>query len=288
MISVIIPVYNEEESIAHDIDSVRKAMDASGMVYELIVIDDASTDRSGEIAKAKGARLVTHPFNKGVGAARKTGILNARYDIVATTDGDGTYPNHEMPGLAKLIGEYDMAVGARTGSQVHVSLIRWLPKFLIRKLAEYLTRHKIPDLNSGLRVFKKETALKYFYLLPDSHSWESTITLSFLFNGHPVKFVPVDYYKRMGGKSSFTPFRDTYNYISLIIRTVMYFNPLRIFIPLIAASLVLSALKFIFDICVYRHLSQTGIVLMTFTFNTMMIGLLADLIVTLSRKNPKN
>jgi glycosyltransferase involved in cell wall biosynthesis len=181
-----------------------------------------------------------------------------------------------MPGLAKLVGEYDMVVGARTGRTVHTSWVRWLPKFLIRKLAEYLTRNEIPDLNSGLRVFKKEAALKYFYLLPDSHSWESTITLSFLFNNHPVKFVSVDYYKRSGGKSSFTPFRDTYNYISLVIRTVMYFNPLRIFIPLTIVSAILSLAKAAFD--------MTGMMMLIFTFNVAMIGLLADLVVVSTRK----
>ncbi|MCM2266174.1 MAG: glycosyltransferase family 2 protein [Elusimicrobiales bacterium] len=284
MISVIIPVYNEAESIAHDIDSVHKAFEGTGLVYELLVIDDASTDGSGDAARAKGVRVITHKRNKGVGGARKTGIMEAKYDIVATTDGDGTYPNHEMPGLARLVGEYDMVVGARTGSKVYTSWIRWLPKYLIRQLAAYLTRHEIPDLNSGLRVFKKDVALKYFYLLPDSHSWESTITLSFLFNNHPVKFVPVDYYKRLGGKSSFTPFRDTYNYISLVIRTVMYFNPLRIFIPLTIVSAALSAAKCAFDICAYSHLSQTGMMMLIFTFNVVMIGLLADLVVVSTRK----
>jgi len=127
-------------------------------------------------------------------------------------------------------------------------------------------------------------ALKYFYLLPDSHSWESTITISFLINNHPVKFVPVDYYKRSGGKSSFTPFRDTYNYISLVIRTVMYFNPLRIFIPLTIVSAILSLAKTAFDMYVYSHLSQTGMMMLIFTFNVAMIGLLADLVVVSTRK----
>lgn len=284
MISVVIPVYNEEESIAHDIDTIKKAFEETGLRYEIIVVDDASTDRSGEIARAKGVRVITHEQNKGVGGARKTGIVAANYDIIATTDGDGTYPNHEMPRLANMIGKYDMVVGARTSANAYVSWIRWLPKLVIRKLAEYLVRYKIPDLNSGLRVFKKEIALRYLYMLPDSHSWESTITLIFLFNNHPVKFIPVDYYKRKSGKSSFTPFRDTYNYLLLVIRTVMYFNPLRIFIPLTFILLFLSLAKMIFDFYIYKHLSQTSVIMLGFTFNIMMIGLLADLIIMINRR----
>ena len=284
MLSVVIPIYNEADTIGADIDQIRDCLVKASIVHEIIVVDDGSKDNGGEIARQRNARVITHSVNRGVGAGRKTGILNAKYSIIATTDGDGTYPNHEMPKLLSYLPEYDMAVGARTGDNVYTSLIRFLPKFLIRKVAEYLTASKIPDLNSGLRIFKKETALKYFYLLPNSHSWESTITIAFLSNNNPIKFMPVDYFKRKGGKSSFTPFRDTYNYISLVVRTVMYFNPLRIFMPTIALFVLLAAASALVDIFVYVHISATTLVILMLTLNLIITALLADLIVTTNRK----
>jgi len=208
-VSIIIPAHNEEAALGSDIDLIRKTMKEANIDYELIVIDDGSTDKTAEIAKQKEAILVQHKVNKGVGAARKTGILNAKSNIVVTTDADATYPNQDIPKLLEFINEYDMVIGARIGKNaIKESIVRRIPKFLIRKLASYMSRTNIPDLNSGLRVIRKDVALKYFYLLPDSHSWESTITLAFLCNGQQVKFVPIDYYKRKG-KSTFHPINDT-------------------------------------------------------------------------------
>src|SRR5258706_441233 len=126
-------------------------------------------------------------------------------------------------------------------------ILRRPVKFLIRRLASYMAGYPIPDLNSGLRIIRKSVALKYFYLLPNTHSWESTITLAFLCNHQKVKYIPIDYFKRSGGTSSFHPVKDTYNYISLIIRTIMYFNPLRIFLPLFLFILLPGLIKSIID-----------------------------------------
>src|SRR5437773_10866088 len=136
-----------------------------------------------------------------------------------------------------------MVIVARRVEKGTFFFIRKPAKFFIRKVASYLSGVSIPDLNSGLRVIKKTVALKYFYLLPNTHSWESTITLAFLCNHQKVKFVPIDYFKRSGGVSSFHPVKDTYNYISLMIRTIMYFNPLRMFLPLSFFIFIVGATK---------------------------------------------
>lgn len=287
LLSVILPAYNEEDCILQTIDDVSKYLTEQGITFEIIVVDDGSTDRTGELARQRNVRYVAHRKNYGVGAARKTGILNAKGMYVATTDVDGTYPNDQMGVLFKhlLENNCDMVVGARIGKNVVRELPhRWLPKFFIRKLASYMSQHSIPDLNSGLRVFRKEVALKYIYLLPDSHSWESTITLAFLCNKQYVKFLPIDYFARKGGKSSFAPIKDTYNYISLVIRTVMYFSPLRVFIPLSFLTIAIAIIKMIYDWNVYQKIGSLDAILFLSGILMILVGLIADLIVVSSRK----
>jgi glycosyltransferase involved in cell wall biosynthesis len=285
-VSFILPCYNEAESVAEEIDKVRGALEKAKIPYEFIVIDDGSTDDTGKIAEAKGVRVIRHPKNRGVGAGRKSGILAAKYEWVMTTDADGTYPAEPIPAMVDLMGDgkYDMVVGARTMEKGTAYLLRLPAKFFIRKLACYLTRENIPDLNSGLRIFKKSVALKYFYLLPDSHSWESTITLAFLCNHQNVKYLPITYFKRTGGTSSFHPIKDTYNYISLVIRTVMYFNPLRIFLPLVSILIVTSVIKTVYDWFVHHQIGGLDVTLMLAALVVLVSGLLADLMVVLSRK----
>ena len=283
-VSVVIPAYNEERGIADDVRAVHAAFKPTGRPYEVIVVDDGSKDKTAESARAAGEiRLVRHRRNRGVGAARKTGILEARYDLIVTTDGDGTYPNDRMPEMVEQLASNDMVVGSRTGKNVVVSWVRFFPKWVIRRLACYLTRTEIPDLNSGLRAFRRKTALRFFYLLPDSHSWEATITLAFLCNHQNVSFLPVDYYDRKG-ISSFHPIYDTYNYISLVIRTIMYFNPLRIFIPLSFLAGAASFSKMAFDFLHYRHIGGFDVFLMVSTVLFVCTGLLADLMVVLNRR----
>ena len=283
-VSVVIPAYNEEAGILHEIRAIHDTFRSSGRPYEIIVVDDGSKDRTGELVEKEGStKLIRHPTNRGVGAARKSGIWNSQYDIIVTTDGDGTYPNDRMPELVDALDRYDMVVGARTGKKVVVSWVRWPAKWFIRRLACYLTRSYIPDLNSGLRAFRKRMALQYFYLLPDSHSWEATITLAYLCHHRTVLFIPIDYYKRKG-KSSFHPICDTYNYISLVIRTIMYFNPTRIFIPLSFSLGILGFGKMIFDYMFYGHIGGFDVILVTSALLILCMGLLADLMVVLHRK----
>ncbi len=287
LISVVLPVHNEEDCILATIDEVQNALKAAGLSFEILVVDDGSSDRSVELARQRDVRIIQHKRNIGVGAARKTGILQAKGEVIVTTDVDGTYPNDQIPSLLRRFEETgcDMVVGARVGKNVTFEWPhRALPKFLIRSLASYLTQHRIPDLNSGLRVIRREAALKYFYLLPDSHSWESTITLAFLCNHHTVEFVPIDYFKRKGGRSTFAPLRDTYNYISLVIRTIMYFAPLRVFIPSSLLVMLGGGIKMIYDWMVYRKIGSLDVIIFLSGILIIFVGLLADLIVVTSRK----
>jgi glycosyltransferase involved in cell wall biosynthesis len=285
-VSIIIPVYNEEAAIGDDLDTIIETMDASSTPYEIIVVDDGSTDRSADIVrKRRGVRLIQHPYNRGVGAARTTGVRAAKGEVIVMTDGDGTYPNHEIPRLLGYIGEYDMVIGARRRETGSLKPLRSLVKLFVRLLASYLTGVRIPDLNSGFRAFKKEVAEEFLNILPATHSWVGTITIAFLSEGHSVKFIPIDYYKRKGGKSSIHPISDTYNYISLVVRTIMYFNPLKVFLPVTLVLVSIATIKLIRDIIVYRSLYIPGITLMLVltAIQVGAIGLLADLIVKRSR-----
>ena len=279
-VSVVVPVYNEEEAIADDLDLIKKTMDASGLQYEIIVVNDGSTDRSVEIISSRPwVKLVHHERNRGNGAARTTGMKAAQGDVVIMTDGDGTYPNQDMPKLLEYMKQYDMVIGARVKEMGTARWLRTPAKWFIRKLASYLTETPIPDLNSGLRAFRKDLAFKYLNILPNTHSWVSTITIAFLSDGCAVKFVPIDYYTRKG-KSKFHPFKDTYNYLTLVVRSVMYFNPLKVFLPLSLFLLAFGGIKLIRDLIIYNLRVPTTTILILLTgIQLAAMGLLADLIV---------
>lgn len=282
MISIIIPMYNEEEAIGDDLDTIIQTMSSSDIPWEIIVVDDGSTDASAEIVRQrKEVRLIQHPYNRGTGAARTTGLQHARGDVIVMTDGDGTYPNQDIPRLLEDIGNCDMVIGARRIEAGSLKLLRSPTKLFIRLLASYLTGVRIPDLNSGFRAFKKGISDRFLDILPTTHSWVGTQTVAFLSEGYAVKFIPIDYYSRKGRKSSFHPISDTYNYISLVVRTIMYFNPLKVFLPVALALILVGVAKLIRDIVYYRGFYVPGVTLMLIltAIQVGAIGLLADLIV---------
>ncbi|OGR83378.1 MAG: hypothetical protein A2636_06255 [Elusimicrobia bacterium RIFCSPHIGHO2_01_FULL_64_10] len=283
-VSVTLPAYNEGASLLDDIKNIRSSLERAGIPYEFIVIDDGSTDDTGEIARKAGVQVIRHDRNRGVGAARKTGILAAKTDFIITSDADGTYPAGPIPEMIRIAQDCDMVIGARKGEKGTLSLLRKPAKFFIRKLASYLAGTPIPDLNSGLRVIRKSAALKYFYLLPNSHSWESTITLAFLCNSQRVRYLPIDYFKRSGGVSSFHPVKDTYNYFSLMIRTIMYFNPLRIFLPVSILIFLVGAVKSTMDFIRFHSIGGMDVLVLLTSLLILIAGLLADLLVVLLRK----
>lgn len=282
MISVVIPMYNEEEAVADDLRGIQQTMNDSNLEYEIIVVDDGSTDNcAAVVSQFEDVQLIRHPRNRGTGAARTSGLKAARGEIVVMTDADGTYPNHEMPTLIELVQSgHSMAIGARQREAGTMPWLRAPAKWFIRQLASYLTATRIPDLNSGLRAFDRETALQYLRLLPTTHSWVSTITIAMLSDGHSVAWHPIDYYPRKG-RSSFHPLTDTYNYISLVVRSVMYFNPLKVFLPVSLLFLLVGLVKMVRDFIYWGnfHVPAITLVILVTAVQLAALGMLADLIV---------
>ncbi|MEP7340990.1 MAG: glycosyltransferase family 2 protein, partial [Acidobacteriota bacterium] len=197
-VSVIIPAYNEQDAVGPQVASVRAALQRSGIAHEIIVVDDGSQDGTTEEAVRAEARVLRHLKNRGYGAAIKTGIAAAKYETIAITDADGTYPSEQIPALLEILKTADMAVGARTGANVSIPLIRKPGKWMLRWLAERIAGQKIPDLNSGLRVFRRELAMQYFPVLSNKFSFTTTITLALLADDYHVAYHPIDYYARVG------------------------------------------------------------------------------------------
>ena len=280
LVSIVIPAYNEEVAIGDDLDLIKRTMDATGQPYEVIVVNDGSTDRTVEIVSSRPwAKLLHHSRNRGTGAARSTGVRAALGNLILMTDGDGTYPNQDMPKLVDELQRCDMVIGARRQEKGTVRWLRTPAKWFIRSLASYLTGVKIPDLNSGLRGFKKDLVMKYMGILPNTHSWVSTITIAFLSDGYEVHFVPIEYYERKG-KSSFHPMRDTYNYLTLVVRAVTYFNPLKVFLPISLFLFAVGGIKMVSDIFRYNfHIPTTTVIVLLTAVQVAVMGLLADLIV---------
>ena len=277
LVSVIIPAYHEEDAIADTVTQIRDTMAEAALDHELIVVDDGSRDQTADRARCLGARVISHESNRGYGASLKTGIRAATGDWIVITDADGTYPNERIPDLLKHAGENEMVVGARTGGSAKIPLIRRPMKWLLARLANYLAETKIPDYNSGLRVFRKDLALRFFRILPSGFSFTTTITLASFSQGYRVKYIPIAYHKRTG-KSKIRPIRDTCNFFMLIVRTVLYFNPLRVFMPAGFALLLLGLAKLTHEIITGGGLAETSVLLILAAFQTVALGLLADMI----------
>ena len=278
IISVIIPVFNEERGIKNVVEKLQEILINSNLNFEIIIVDDGSTDRSIEVIEhISGIKFVKHSKNIGYGGALKTGIKRAKGDIIIITDGDGTYPNEMIPELTRYLDEYDMVVGARAMTSKNISLIRKPMKWILGKLANYLAETEIPDLNSGLRAFRKDVALQFFHMYPSGFSFTTTITLAMHCNDYDVKYIPIQYGKREG-KSKIKPIRDTLNFIQLIWRTVMYFNPLKIFLPVSIFLFFCFIASFVYDVVVLDNLAQKTIIFFLAFIQVTLIGLLADLI----------
>ena len=279
-VTIILPAFNEEKAIGHVIDDIQKVMRHTSYTYELFVVDDASTDQTAKIAKSKGIVTIQHPFQRGSGAARKTGIRHAKGDIIVMLDADGTYDTQDIPKMLDLFPQVDQVIGARTSEKGTLKWLRSPAKWTLKKIASLLTGVPIPDLNSGLKAFKKEIVIKYLWLIPDGFSCVSSITLAFLCNGYYVKWIPTNYFKRIG-ESKFHPLKDSYRYLITIIRMIMYFNPLKVFLPISLFLLVFGIIKSLYDYFVIVHrLQLSDIIILLTAVSIFVMGMVADLIVS--------
>jgi glycosyltransferase involved in cell wall biosynthesis len=286
-VTIVLPCYNEGEHVLKEIDRITAAMNASEFTFELLCIDDASTDNTLEVLQAAatryaGVRVMPFRRNGGSGTARRIGTQQARGEIVVWTDADMTYENERIPDLVRILRDddsYDQVVGARTTEEGTHKWARVPAKWLIRKIAEKLTNQTIPDLNSGLRAFRREVSLPYLRLLPPGFSCVTTITLAFLSNQHDIKYVPTSYAKR-AGVSKFHFVRDAYRYILQVLRMVMYFDPLKVLMPPALWLVVIGVLKAVVDMVRHPFYFPASTVLLI--VSGIMIGslaLLSDLVV---------
>jgi glycosyltransferase involved in cell wall biosynthesis len=286
-VTVVLPCYNEEDHVMLEIDRITKAMDASGFSYELLVVDDKSTDGTLRVlqeALPNYPRMRLMPFrtNGGSGTARRIGTREAFGRIVVWTDADMTYPNERIPEFVQYLVDnpgVDQVVGARITEEGTHKALRVPAKWVIRKIAEKLSSTKIPDLNSGLRAFRRDVSLPYLRLLPPGFSCVTTITMSFLSNQHPVDYLPIEYAKR-AGTSKFHFTKDAYRYILQVLRMVMYFNPIKVLMPIALTLLGLSFVKGLIDVIRYEFGITTNAVLLFISgLLIFTLALLADLIV---------
>jgi len=281
--TVVVPAFNEEDGILDTLKELRERLASLDVPSEIIVVDDGSTDRTRELLEGfSGIQVISHQRNCGYGAALKTGIRRARYPLIVITDADGTYPAERVPDLVRLAASADMIVGSRTSANVDSQTLRSVPKWFLKRFAEWLTRRKIPDINSGMRVFRREAVAEFIGILPDTFSFTTTITLAMLINDYAVHFEPIDYRPRVG-KSKIKPLRDTLGIAQLILRTGMYFAPLRVFFPVA----VLFGAGFLVSLCIdvfaRRDLTEATLVLLVASTQLAMFALLADMIDKRSR-----
>jgi glycosyltransferase involved in cell wall biosynthesis len=283
-ISVVLPVHNEEACLEQEITRIKAGLDASNYTWEMVLVDDASTDDSAKIAdKFPWIRRITFPVNRGSGAARRIGSQAAHGDIVVWTDADMTYPNDEIAQLVDALGDADQVVGARRTEEGTLRLLRAPTKWAIKKFASVLTKADIPDLNTGFRAMRREAAAPYLPLLPNGFSHVTTITLTMLMDGKRVVFTPIDYASRTG-RSKFHPIRDTYVYIMQVLRMVTFFSPLTVFMPLGLTLLGIGGLKLIYDVVDHPLRVAINTMLILFAgFQIVVLALLADLVVARTR-----
>lgn len=240
-LSVIIPALNEADGIGPTLERVKTVAQAQGWDLELIVVDDGSKDGTGDKARAVGATVIRHPTNGGYGLSLQDGIRLAKHPFVAITDADGTYPIEELPKLYSMVVEegYDMAVGARTGDEYKKGLLKYPARIMFRLLAEYVAGRRIPDINSGLRVMRREKLLPHLSRTCLGFSFTTSITLIFFLNGFFVGYMPIPYAARVG-KSKVRHIKDTLRTTQIMVSVISHYNPLKLFL-LIALVCLLGA-----------------------------------------------
>jgi len=280
-LSVIIPCYNEESTIEKTIEIIKEALE--NIEYEIIVINDGSTDDTGKNLKNflndNLVVIINHKINKGYGYSLKKGIRVAQSQNIVITDADSTYPNNIIPEMFKHYkdNKLDMIIGARVGKNVTYPLLKKIPKFFITKLGNYISGTIIVDINSGLRIFKKNIAMKFFALYPNGFSFTTTLTMSMLCKGYEVEYMPINYFKREG-KSKIASAKDTLGFFSLLGKIAMYYNPLKFIMPFVILLCMISGVVICKDI-IRGDLSQSAVLFPILTLNLFFLGLIADLIV---------
>lgn len=279
-ISIVIPAYDEENGIERTVRFIREVFERAGFGnYEIVVIDDGSFDLTAQYARQAGARVVSHPHNVGYGRSLKDGITAARYDTIVITDADGTYPVERIPDLLQqYVRGFDMIVGQRTGDHYRESVIKAPLRHILKFLVEYTAGRRIPDINSGLRVFSRATVLPYFQHLCDTFSFTTSLTLAYMMTGKFVTYVPIGYHRRIG-KTKVRLLRESLRTLQYISQSIIYYNPLKIFLMMSALCLLFAlfctVVAMVFQITSAFFLAVGSILAAILIFA---MGLLADLL----------
>ena len=273
--TIIIPVYNEEKSVEDVIKKIKELYPD----YEILVVNDGSTDNTADIIKQMGVRLVNHPYNIGNGAAVKTGIRNARGEWLVLMDGDGQHNPEDIVRLMKYIPEYDMVIGARKKGPIN-NLHRDFANKIFNRFASYVARFKIEDLTSGFRIVKRKEILKILYLLPNSFSYPTTSTLAFLKTGKTIKYVPIKVESRTG-KSKIRLCSDGPRFLLTIMKIATLFSPFRVFMPVSILSFLIGLGYYLYTFLTQHRFTNMSALLFTTAVIIFMLGLISEQIAQL-------
>jgi len=274
-ISIVLPAFQEEEGISPLLDRIGAAMEPLGRPWEVIVVDDGSTDRTAQRARDKGARVVSHPYNIGNGAAVKTGIREARGRVIVMMDADGQHDPADIPRLLEHVGTHDMVVGART-KESQTSLHRDLANKVYNAFASYVCNRRIEDLTSGFRAVKAHAVRAFLYLLPNTYSYPTTLTLAVVRSGRSLKYVPVTTARRVG-RSKIKLLRDGVRFFMIILRIATLFSPMKVFLP-VSALMFLTGVGYGLVRILYldTRYGPTSAMLMTMAVVVFMVGLVSE------------
>lgn len=280
MLTILIPAKNEEGAITGTIQCIQKVMADAGIEgFEILVVDDGSSDRTGDLAAAAGARVLTHPHNAGYGRSLKHGIREAKHDTICITDADLTYPAEAIPGLLKEFQRgNDMVVGQRTGSHYRESALKAPLRRLLQWLVEYAAGRKVPDANSGLRIFSQKTIQDHLPHLCDTFSFTTSLTIAYMLTGRFVTYVPIEYHARVG-RTHVKLVKDSLRTLLYICQSVMYYSPMKIFNLFVVLCVLASILAAIVGVATGIRagylLGLGGLLVALFMFG---LGLLADVL----------
>lgn len=278
-VSIVVPVFNEEDAIG----SFANELTTSFPEADIILIDDGSTDKTAEVLKSIPLKVISHSINRGYGASLKTGILNAKRDYVLFCDGDGQHSVEDINKIIESMDDFDMVVGARDGDS-HRPWSRRPGIFILRVFANYLAGQKIPDLNSGLRMFRKEGLLKYIHLMPNGFSFSTTSTFAMVKTNKNVKYIPITVRKRIG-TSSVRQWRHGPQTLMLMLRLTVLFEPLKVFLTVAGFTFLIGICSFAIDIFSPPWgISDTTMLLFNSSLIIFMFGLLCDQVSAIRRE----
>jgi glycosyltransferase involved in cell wall biosynthesis len=279
--SVVVPAFNEGASVRRLVEDLQRV----ARWHEILVVDDGSSDETGAAAEAGGARVLSHPYNKGNGAAVKTGIRQATGTFVLIVDADGQHQPDDALRLVGQLNDFELVVGARS-SATQASSSRRLGNSLLNGLASYLTNRPIPDLTSGFRAARRDCLLEFIHLIPNGFSTPTTTTLAFLKAGYSVQFVPINAAAREGvSKIRLGP--DGAKFVLILLKLITIFSPLRIFVPVSLATFALGAAYAVWTIATQSHVTNSSVLLILLSVIMFLIGLVSEQIASLRFERPR-